>query len=72
MEIWKDRELFLREGHHKQKTTERMKLVWNEAYFNISDYGSIREDCVNASHNLNNETELDHCTASVSEKLEML
>lgn len=39
----------------KSVTTEKRKKVGNGAYFNISDYSSIREDCVNPSHNLNNK-----------------
>ncbi len=31
------------------------KKVGNGAYFNISDYSSIGEDCMNSSHNQNNK-----------------
>ena len=41
----------------------KMKRVGNAAYFNISDYSSIREDGMNPSHYLNKKTELHHCIA---------
>ena len=48
-----------------------MKGVGNAAYFNISDYSSIREDGMNPSHYLNkkNRTSSLYCNKSDTEML---